>query len=67
MCRLIMKEKIHFQGKYHDDTSELAQLEYPDLVAFAWVELNIDDYLRIYGTYELKALVYMLGLMTTVL
>ena len=34
------QEIIHFDGKYHDNTSELAQTQYRDLVDFARLELN---------------------------
>ena len=44
MCRFIMKDIIHYKGKYHDDTSELAQLQYRDLVDIVRLELNKDDY-----------------------
>ena len=40
MSRFIVKEIIHFDGKYHDNTSELAQPQYRDLVDFARLELN---------------------------
>ena len=58
MCRFIMQEIIDFEGKYCDDTSKLAQPQYRDLVDFARLELNKDDYQRILGTYELKTLMY---------
>jgi hypothetical protein len=44
MSRFIVKEIIHFYGKYHDNTSELAQPQYRDLVDFDGLELNKDDY-----------------------
>jgi hypothetical protein len=50
-----MPEIIHFEGKYHDVTFKLAQLEYPDLVDFSRLELNKDDYYRTHGIYELLA------------
>ena len=40
MSGFIVKEIIHFDGKYHDNTSELAQPQYRDLVDFARLELN---------------------------
>ena len=42
--RFIMKEIIHFDGKYFDPESELAQPQYWDLVDIAMLELNHDDY-----------------------
>jgi hypothetical protein len=58
MGQFILKEIVHLQGNYHDDTSELAQPEYQDLVDFARLELNKDDYYGIHGTYKLKTLMY---------
>ena len=43
-CRFIMKEIIHFNGKYFDPESELAQPQYQDLVDIARLELNHEDY-----------------------
>jgi hypothetical protein len=43
-CRFIMKEIIHFDGKYFDYESELAQPQYRDLVDMSRLELNHDDY-----------------------
>ena len=42
--RFIMKEIIHFDGKYFDPESELAQPQYRDLVDIARLELNREDY-----------------------
>jgi hypothetical protein len=44
MSRFIMKEIIHYEGKYHDPESELAQPRYRDLVDIGRLELNKDDY-----------------------
>ena len=51
---------------YHNDTSKLVQPKYRDLIDFARLELNRDDYQIIHGTYELKTLMYILELMTMV-
>ena len=40
----IMKEIIHFDGKYFDPESELAQPQYRDLVDVARLELHHEDY-----------------------
>ena len=42
--RFIIKEIIHFNGKYFDPDSELAQPQYRDLVDIAKLELNHEDY-----------------------
>ena len=42
--RFIMKEIIHFDGKYFDPESELAQPQYRDLVDVARLELHHEDY-----------------------
>jgi len=42
--RFIMKEIIHFDGKYFDLESELARPQYQDLVDIARLELNHEDY-----------------------
>ena len=42
--RFIMKEIIHFVGKYFDPESELARPRYQDLVDIARLELNHEDY-----------------------
>ena len=42
--RFIMKEIIHFDGKYFDPESELARPQYQDLVDIAKLELNHEDY-----------------------
>jgi hypothetical protein len=55
-----MKEIVHFQRNYHEDSFELAWPEYRDLVEFARLELNKDDYYGIHGTYKLKSLMYIL-------
>jgi hypothetical protein len=39
-----MKEIIHFDGKYFDLGSELAQSQYRNLVDIAGLELNHGDY-----------------------
>jgi hypothetical protein len=44
MSRFIMKEIIHYEGKYHDPEFELAQPRYRDLVDIGRLELNKDDY-----------------------
>ena len=43
-CWFIMKEIIHFNGKYFDPDSELAQPQYRELVDIARPELNHEDY-----------------------
>jgi hypothetical protein len=42
--QFIMKEIIHFDGKYFDPESELAQPQYRDLIGIVRLELNHDDY-----------------------
>ena len=42
--RFIIKEIIHFDGKYFDPESELAQPQYRDFIDIARLELNHEDY-----------------------
>jgi hypothetical protein len=42
--RYIMKEIIHFDGKYFDPELELARPRYRDLADIARLELNHEDY-----------------------
>ena len=44
LCHFIMKEIIHFNSKYFDLDSKLAQPQYWELVDIARLELNHKDY-----------------------